>query len=153
PNSYWTYFNMKDPVVGGYTPEKIALRRAISMAYNVDEKIRVLAKGRAVPAMSPIPPDIAGYDPALKTQAQLYDPAAARALLDRFGYKARDGDGYREMPDGKPLVLERWSAPTSLTRQEDEQWKKNMDALGFRIGFRKEALMGLCTKCRLVTWR
>ncbi len=65
------------------------------------------------PATSPIPPDIAGYDPNLKTQAQLYDPAAARALLDRFGYKDRDGDGYRETPDGKPLVLERWSTPTS----------------------------------------
>ena len=76
--------------------EQIALRRAIGMAYNVDEQIRVLAKGRAVPAKSPIPPDIAGYDPAQKTQAQLYDPPAARALLDRFGYKDRDGDGYRE---------------------------------------------------------
>src|SRR5580765_2238970 len=46
PNVYFTYFNMKDPVVGGYTPEKIALRRAIGMAYNVDEHIRVLLKGR-----------------------------------------------------------------------------------------------------------
>ena len=101
-------------MVGGYTPEKIALRRAIGMGYDVNEFIRVILKGRAVPATSPIPPDIAGYDPQLKTSAQLYDPAAARALLDRFGYKDRDGDGYREMPDGKPLVLERWSAPTSL---------------------------------------
>ena len=112
PTRWWTYFNMEDPVVGGYTPEKIALRRAIGMGYDVKEFIRVLLKGRAVPAQSPIPPDIAGYDPELKTQAQLYDPAAARALLDRFGYKDRDGDGYRETPDGKPLVLERWSPPT-----------------------------------------
>ena len=85
PNTYWTYFNMKDPLVGGYTPDRIALRRAVSMGYNVDEQIRVLAKGRAVPPMSPIPPDVAGYDPALRTQAQRYDPAAARALLDKFG--------------------------------------------------------------------
>jgi oligopeptide transport system substrate-binding protein len=28
PETWWTYFNMDDPVVGGYTPEKIALRRA-----------------------------------------------------------------------------------------------------------------------------
>ena len=93
-------------MVGGYTPEKIALRRAIAMAYDDDEYIRVLLKGRAVPAQGPIPPDIEGYDPTRKTDAQLYDPAAARALLDRFGYKDRDGDGYREMPDGKPLTLE-----------------------------------------------
>ena len=131
---------MEDPVVGGYTPEKIALRRAVGMGYDVDEFIRVILKGRATPAMSPIPPDIAGYDPELKTQAQLYDPAAARALLDRFGYRDRDGDGYRETPDGKPLVLERWSAPTTLQRQADEQWKKNMDAIGLRIVFKKDRL-------------
>ncbi len=143
PNTRWTYFNMEDPVVGGYTPEKIALRRAIGMGYDVNEYIRVILKGRAVPATSPIPPDIVGYDPGLKTTAQLYDPAAARALLDRFGYKDRDGDGYREAPDGKPLVLERWSLPTSLARQEDEQWKKNMDAIGLKIMFKRDALQEL----------
>ena len=67
PNTRWTYFNMEDPLVGGYPPEKIALRRAIGMGYDVKEFIRVILKGRAVPATSPIPPDIAGYDPLLKT--------------------------------------------------------------------------------------
>ena len=118
---------MDDPVLGGYTPDRIALRRAIGMGYDVNEYIRVILKGRGIPAMSPVPPDGVGYDPALKTSAQRYDPAAARALLDRFGYKDRDGDGYRESPDGKQLTLERWSTPTSLARQEDEQWKKYMD--------------------------
>jgi len=140
PNTWWTYYNMKDPIVGGYTPEKIALRRAIGMAFDNAESIRVLYHGRAVPANGPIPPDIAGYDPRLKTEAQLYDPATARALLDRFGYKDRDGDGYREQPDGKPLVLERWSTPNSVARQGDELWKKNMDAIGLRIVFKKDRL-------------
>ena len=140
PNTWWAYFNMEDPVVGGYTPEKIALRRAISMAFSTDEFIRVLAKGRAIPAQGPIPPDIGGYDPKLKTQAQLYDPAAARALLDRFGYKDRDGDGYRELPDGRPLTIERWSVPISSQRQSDELWKKSMDAIGIRMVFKKDKL-------------
>jgi len=143
PNTRWTYFNMEDPVVGGYTPDKIALRRAIGMGYDVGEYIRIILKGRGVPAQSPVPPDIAGYDPALETAAQLYDPAAARALLDRFGYKDRDGDGYRETPDGRPLVLERWSSPTLLSRAEDEQWKKNMDAIGLKIVFKKDRLQDL----------
>jgi ABC-type transport system substrate-binding protein len=149
PNSYWTYFNMEDPVVGGYTREKIALRRAIAMGYNVDEAIRVLLKGRAVPAHGPIPPGIAGYDPHLKTEAQLYDPAAGRALLDRFGYKDRDGDGYRETPDGKPLTIERWSTPSSAQRQADELWKRNMDAIGLRIVFKKDKLPELRKMARL----
>jgi len=140
PNTWWAYFNMEDPVVGGYTPEKIALRRAIGMAFNTGEFIRVLFMGRAVPAQGPIPPDIAGYDPDHKTQAQAYDPAAARALLESFGYKDRDGDGYRELPDGKPLIIEQWSSPTSRAREYDELWKKSMDAIGIRMVFKKDKI-------------
>jgi ABC-type transport system substrate-binding protein len=138
PNVAYTYFNMEDAVLGGYSPEKIALRRAISMGYNAEEAVRLLYYGRALLANGPIPPDIAGFDPALKTNAQVYDPAAAKALLDKFGYKDRDGDGFREMPDGKPLILERWSPPGSATREADELWKKNMNAVGLRIEFKKD---------------
>src|SRR6202140_5558974 len=123
PNTWWAYFNMEGPVVGGYTPEKIALRRAIGMGYDVAEYMRVILKGRAVPARSIVPPDIAGYDSALKAQAEPGNPAAARALLDRFGYQDRDGDGYRERPDGKRLTLEMWSPATSLFRQPAERGK------------------------------
>jgi ABC-type transport system substrate-binding protein len=149
PSTWWTYFNMKDPVVGGYSPERIALRRAIGMGFNYGEYIRVLLKGRAAPASGPIPPDIPGYDPAHKTEAQLYDPATARALLDRFGYKDRDGDGYREAPDGSPLVIEQWSAATSFGRQGDELWKRNMDAIGIRMVFRQDKLPELRKMARL----
>ncbi len=140
PSVSFTYFNMEDPVVGGYEPARIALRRAIGMAYNNDEAIRVLYAGRALPASGPIPPDIAGYNPKLKTGAQIFDPAAARALLDKFGYKDRDGDGYRENPEGKPLVIERWSPPTSVARERDELWKKNLDAIGIRVTFKYDKL-------------
>ena len=149
PNVYFTYFNMEDRVVGGYAPEKIALRRAIGLSYNNDESIRVLLKGRAVPAHGPIPEGIEGHDPKHRTNAQAYDPAAARALLDRFGYKDRNGDGFREAPDGKPLVLERWSTPTSAQRQADELWKKNLDAIGLKVAFRKEKLPELRKMARL----
>jgi len=110
------------------------------MSYNNAEGIRVLLKGRGVPANGLIPPDIAGYDPALRTQAQAYDPAAARALLDKFGYKDRDGDGYRELPDGKKLVLERWSTPNSSARESDELWRRNLDAIGIKVLFKKDRL-------------
>jgi oligopeptide transport system substrate-binding protein len=140
PNSWWNYFNMNDPVVGGYTRDKIALRRAMGMGFNTDEFIRVIFRGRAIPAQSPLPPGIAGFDPKLRTIAQIYDPAAARALLDKFGFKDRDGDGYRELPDGKPLIIERWSPPILRERQIDELWKKNMDAIGIRMAFRNDQL-------------
>ncbi len=137
PNSWWIYWNMEDPVVGGYTPERIALRRAIAMAWDADEYIRVILRGRAIPAQSPIPPDIEGYV-ARTTIAQIHDPAASRALLDRFGYKDRDGDGFREAPDGKPLTLQYWSSPTSTAREADELLKRKMDAIGLRVAINKD---------------
>ena len=143
PNVTFTYFNMEDPVVGGYAPPRIALRRAIGMAFNNEEAVRVLYKGRALPTNGPIPPDIAGFNPKLKTNAQLFDPAAAKALLDKFGYKDRDGDGYRENPEGKALVIERWSPPTSVARERDELWKKNLDAIGIRVVFKYDKMPGL----------
>src|SRR4029079_2937997 len=139
----------------GYTPEKIALRRAISMAHDEKEFLRVLLKGRAAPAQSPIPPGIAGYDPKLRTQAQLYDPAASRALLDRFGYKDRDGDGYRETPEGKKLVIRMGSAPNALQRLMDELWTKNMDAIGIKLEFVKQKwpdLLKMSMAGQLMMW-
>ena len=46
PGITYTYFNMTDPVVGGYGTDRVALRRAIGMAYNTDEDINVLRHGR-----------------------------------------------------------------------------------------------------------
>jgi ABC-type transport system substrate-binding protein len=137
PALFYTVFNMEDPVVGGYTAEKIALRRAISFGYNRDAEIAVIRKGEAVPAEQPIGPGVAGYDPAFVNPLNRYDPPRARALLDLFGYADRDGDGYRELPDGSPLSIEYASSPTLLDRQYDELWKRSMDAIGIRLTFRK----------------
>ena len=137
PAISYTYFNMEDPVVGGYTKEKIALRRAISMAYNVDEEIRVLRQGQAEPATQPIPPSVAGYDPKIKGNAR-HDVAGAKALLDRFGYVDRDGDGWRDLPDGKPLKVMIGSDPSALNRQYDELWQRSLTAVGIRVEFVKQ---------------
>ncbi len=133
----YAYFNMDDPIVGGYTPEKVALRRAISLAYNVRDDIAIIRKNQAIPANTPYSPGVAGYDPAFRTTANEYDVAKAKALLDMFGYVDRDGDGYRDMPDGTPLVLKFNSTPTALDMQVDELWKRSMDDIGLKITFRK----------------
>ena len=132
PNLTFTYFNMEDPVVGGYSNAQIALRRAMTMGFNVDELIRVLFAGNAQIANQLLPPGSTGFDPSLPVKS-LYDPAAARALLDRFGFKDRDGDGYRETSDGKPLTIVRGTLPESWYREADTLFKKNMDAIGIRM--------------------
>jgi ABC-type transport system substrate-binding protein len=132
PSITFTYFNLDDPTVGGYTQQQVALRRAIAMGFNTDEMIRVLFAGQALPANQLLPPGSTGFDAALPVRS-LYDPAAARALLDRFGFKDRNGDGYRETPDGKPLVVRRGTLPESWYREADTLFKKNMDAIGIRM--------------------
>ncbi len=137
PALAYTYFNMEDPVVGGYKPDKIALRRAMIMGFNTDELIRVWYQGQAVMATQPIPPGVAGHNPGLVAR-QPYDAAAAKALLDKFGYVDRDNDGWRDLPDGKPLTIVMASTPAGRDRERDELWKKNMKALGIRIDFLKQ---------------
>jgi oligopeptide transport system substrate-binding protein len=131
----YTYFNLDHPVVGGYGPEKVALRRAIALAYNYHEDINVIRNGGAMKAESGIPPGVAGYDPTFKTDQVSYDPARARALLDMYGYVDKDGDGYREFPDGRPLALEMASEPDTTSKQFQELWVKNLNAIGLRIRF------------------
>ncbi|QJR15645.1 ABC transporter substrate-binding protein [Usitatibacter palustris] len=128
----YLYYNMKDPVVGGYTPEKVALRRAIGLAFDMDSEIALLRNNVAIEAQSPLPPGILGYDPKFYV-GRSYDPAKAKALLDMFGYVDRDGDGWREQPDGKPLVFEYNTDPSQLSRLYTQLWKKCMDAIGIKM--------------------
>jgi len=133
PGTRYTFFNMKDPVVGGYTKEKIALRRALAMAYDYDEEIRQVWFGQAVKAQSNIPPGVAGFDPAYRSSIPR-DPALAAKLLDRFGYK-KGPDGWRTLPDGKPLVIRIHSAPKTRDKNKMEIWKRTLDKLGIRADF------------------
>ena len=142
PSLTYTYFNMEDPVVGGYSKEQIALRRAIAMGFNTDEMIRVLFNGNALPATQLLPPGVTGHDPSVNPRS-IYDPAAARALLDRFGFRDRDGDGYRETPDGKPLNVVRGTLPESWYREADTLWRKNMDAIGIRMSVQQQTFSEL----------
>lgn len=130
---HFVYFNMEDATVGGYTPDKVALRRAISLGYKASDEISIIRKGQAIPAYTPYAPGSQGWTPEFKTTIGEYDPAKAKALLDLYGYKDVDGDGYREMPDGSPLVLRNNSTPTDRDKQFDELWKRSMDAIGIRI--------------------
>jgi ABC-type transport system substrate-binding protein len=148
PAITYTYFNMEDPIVGGYTPDKVALRRAISMGYNTPEEIKVILQGQATPANQIVPPTVSGHSDKLPMRS-IYDPAGARALLDRFGYKDRDNDGYRELPDGRPLTLKLSSSPLPVDRQIDELWLRSMNAIGARIEFNKQKRPDLLKAARL----
>ncbi|WP_180085845.1 ABC transporter substrate-binding protein [Acinetobacter sp. YH12103] len=149
----YTIMNMRDPVVGGNTLEKIALRRAIALSYNQNEAIKQLYKGHADKAEMIIPEGVNGHNPAYKNSIA-YNPLLANKLLERFGYK-KGADGYRTLPDGTPLTLKMNSTSSSSSVIAAELWKKNLDAVGLRIEFKisnfadnlKEA-----TQCKHMLW-
>ncbi len=138
----YTVFNMADTidgrpnVVGGYTPEKIALRRAISMAFSVDDEINIIEKNQAIRAWSPIAEGMAGFVP-MRSHTLEYNIARANALLDMYGYVDKDGDGWRDMPDGSPLVVDHAAPPQQRERSRNELWKKGMDKIRVRMTFNK----------------
>jgi oligopeptide transport system substrate-binding protein len=153
--AWFTYFEMNDPTVGGYTPEKIALRRAVLMGFDVPGMVRVALQGQGAPATQLIPPDVPGHVPGLSPWVP-FDPALARALLDKFGYKDRDRDGFRETPDGKPLTLMIGSATSSEDRIRDELWQKSMRDIGLRVDFVKQKwpdLLKMARAGKLPMWQ
>jgi len=152
PEISYVYWNLQDPVVGGLSKEKVALRRAMAMSYNVEQDIKVIRNGQAVAATYPIPPGVVGNVAGWKSSVK-YDPAGANALLDKFGYK-KGADGFRTLPDGKPLVVTLFSRPDSLGRQQDELWKASLDAIGVKMDVHKDKfaeLLKLEKQCKVMS--
>jgi len=130
------YFNMNHPVVGGYTPDKVALRRAIGLAVNSEEEVRIARRNQAVVAQGFVMPNTSSFDPKFRSEMGTFDRARSIALLDMYGYVDKNGDGWRDLPDGKPLVLEYDTLSTEDYRERDEIMKRNFDAIGVRINYR-----------------
>lgn len=153
PEMTYTYFNMRDPLVGGYSLEKNALRRAIAMSYNLQEEIAILRQGQAAMAQMVIPPGVVGYDPTYRRSLG-YDPDLANKLLDHFGYQ-RGADGYRMLPNGSPLTLKISRETNAISQEIAELWKHGLD----KIGIRADSLasnfadnLKAASNCELMMW-
>ena len=131
PEISYNYWNMQDPLIGGLSKEKIALRRAIAMAYNAQEEVAIVWNGEAVPLEFPVPPGIVGHDPKYRSSVR-HDPKFANALLDKFGYK-KGPDGYRSLPDGKPLTIKYSARNDSNGQHQSEIWKKTYESISIRM--------------------
>ncbi|MBW1839480.1 MAG: ABC transporter substrate-binding protein, partial [Deltaproteobacteria bacterium] len=135
--TFYFAFNMFDPVVGGYSPEKQNLRQAIAIALDMEERIEIFANGRGIPAQGPIPPGIFGYEKGIRSinpHAYTWDEdrntpirkqiAVAQRLLAKAGYE--NGIDPRT---GKPLVIRfdnAWTGPEAHSQLKwlQKQFKK-----------------------------
>ena len=132
PSIDYHYWNMKNPVVGGLSKEKIALRRAMAMAFSADSYINILQKGDAQKLQGLIPNGVVGYDPDYKSSIP-YSVKAANLLLDRYQYRV-GANGWRMQPDGKPLVIDMTISGSSLrSQQQAEFWKRILDSLKIQM--------------------
>lgn len=153
PEITYTLFNFRDPTIGGFSREKIALRRAIALAYSVQDEIIQLRMGQAIKSEMIVPPGVAGFDPSYRSSIG-YEPDLANKLLDHFGYK-RGADGFRTLPDGKPLLLKITNEPSTSSKIISEIWKRGLDRIGVRAEFPVSNFadnLKAATECKLMMW-
>ncbi len=123
------------------------------MSYNIKDEITLIRFGQANKAEMMIPPGVAGYDPAYRSSIA-YDPLLANKLLDRFGYK-HGNDGYRTMPDGKPLVIQISREPQAIAQEMAELWKRGLDQIGIKAEFPSGKFtehLKAAKECKLMMW-
>ncbi len=118
-------FNMEDPVVGGYSPEKIALRKAIALAIDFDEMNRTFYKGLCIYYDGPIPPTLDGHpkNHLLPNVDHGPDIKKAKELLAKAGY-----------PNGEGLPTIRYYTNSSaLNAQMVDMLRRQLAAIGVKI--------------------
>ncbi len=134
-STWYTYFGMEHPVTGGYEPHQVALRRALALAYDGEREIRLLRRGQGIHPQTILPPGIPGYDATMRTEMSQHSLPRAKALLDLYGYVDKNGDGWRDRPDGSPLVLEHRAETTQLSRENQQLWQKALTAVNIKSEF------------------
>ncbi len=112
----------------------VRFRRALSMGINRKEINEVMYYGIAFRGANTVLPSSPLAKPDFRTKWSTFDPAAANRLLDEIGLTKRDSDGYRLLPDGRPLelIVEAPSEGTEYTdamRLIKDSWK----SIGVRL--------------------
>lgn len=123
---YWA-FNMLDPVVGGYSEQSRKLRRAINLAFDIDEFITIFYNGRGVPAAGPIPLGILGGKAATE---DTYNPELAKKLLAEAGYP----DGKDPKTDQQLQIFYEAAVSGNPSQQAELTWlRKQLEKIGIDL--------------------
>jgi peptide/nickel transport system substrate-binding protein len=83
----------------------VRFRRAISMATNRHEINQAIYYGLCIEGNNTVLPASPLYQQAYRDAWANFDLEAAGALLDELGLTARDSEGIRLLPDGRPMEI------------------------------------------------
>ena len=80
-------------------------RKALSLAINREEINTIVYFDKATPRQTTVIPSSVFYEEAFANAYIDYDPDTARQLLDEMGLIDRDGDRFRERPNGESFNI------------------------------------------------
>jgi len=142
-STYYTGFNMLDPVIGGLSERARKLRRAIAIAVDYEEFISIFLNGRGIEAQGPLPPGLygnrqgkAGMNPYVydwvNGRAKRKPLAVAQQLLVEAGYP----NGIDEKT-GEQLILNLDTAGTGPdAKAQLDWWRKQYAKLNIELNIR-----------------
>jgi len=116
----------------------IRFRKAMSIAINRSELNETAYFGQGTPrqyiGFSPTPSFV---DPKWETYATEFDADGAKALLDEIGMVDKDGDGFRELPDGSKFVLNMQFATQGIAGQVVELVAQDWSNVGVQTAVKE----------------
>jgi oligopeptide transport system substrate-binding protein len=118
PDVTYTSFNLSDPNL-----KNSNVRKAMALAGDTKTLIEKFYNGRAIPAQTPVPPGVDGYDPNFKNPYREQNLEKAKEYLAKAGF-----------PEGKGLPEFEYATTSSATaRQMAEFFQQNMANIGVKI--------------------
>ena len=107
PNSgpaFYLNWDVKDPQLREAFRDK-RVRMALSHAINRDEVNQILYKGFLEPSGYSFLPGNPYFSEKAYRRYSSYEPEKSKQLLEQAGYHDTDGDGIRELKDGRPFTV------------------------------------------------
>ena len=120
------FFNLKSPVL-----QDVTVRRAIAQSIDTAQLIKTARQGQAVPLCTDTP---SAFNPGYQADAACpkYDPAAAKALLQKAGYTLGSDGVFAKA--GKRLEFQYSSTSNNQWRAEDEDiLQSELKAIGIKL--------------------
>jgi len=112
----------------------LRFRKAMSLAINRKELNEIIYFNRGVPRQATVIPSSRFYEKEFATAYTEYDPVKAGKLLDEMGLKDKDGDGFRDYPDGSPLtILLEWVKIETPKEMSLELIREHMRNIGINL--------------------